>query len=151
MLQAKARRHALAADAVVPHRHFQHAVLDMAPHLDTGGVAVADGVGDALLHGAVDAVFLILRERQPGQRLFQLDLRAAALRHAGTHLIERTREVFFFQRVRPQRLDRAPDIVHSVAGGVGYQLHLVPCHLGRVVHHLDAGVCARCDAREHMA
>ena len=32
----------------------------MAPHLDPGGVAVADGVGDALLHGAVDAVFLIL-------------------------------------------------------------------------------------------
>ena len=74
MLQAKARRHALAADAVVSHRHFQHAVLDMAPHLDPGGVAVADGVGDALLHGAVDAVFLILRECQPGQRLFQLDL-----------------------------------------------------------------------------
>ncbi len=65
MLQAKARRHALAADAVVPHRHFQHAVLDMAPHLDPGGVAVADGVGDAFLHSAVDAVFLILRERQP--------------------------------------------------------------------------------------
>ena len=42
-------------------------------------------------------------------------------------------------------------LVVAVAGGVGYQLHLVPCHLGRVVHHLDAGVCARCDAREHMA
>ena len=152
MPQAEALLHILpAAQAVVPHVDGQEVVPPGQGNMDLRGVAVADGVGHALLDDPVQGVLLVLGKGQGPGFLLVKDLRRGGGLEVGNHGLQGLLQRGVLQGVGPQGLDGPAHVVEPVPGRLGHHLDALFRLLRRGVKEGQSRVGAHDDARQRVA